>query len=196
LSRSAACESLWTMLDRPIEITHVLPCPADPGKIRFHAEPPSDLRGALPYLNAVIPGAIYNHAALALTFHKEHRIICLYPRRITGAKADDVEDARAVLDWLRELINETWSRRGEIEPCYDRRERLTALAIYKLLPATNCRRCGLPTCLAFAVGLAAEDRSIMQCPPLFDAPFAGKRDVLLRMLCDAGYEVPNGFRPS
>jgi ArsR family metal-binding transcriptional regulator len=53
-----------------IEITHVLPCWADPSKIRFHAEPSADLREALPYLNAVLPRAIYNHAALALTFSK------------------------------------------------------------------------------------------------------------------------------
>jgi ArsR family metal-binding transcriptional regulator len=182
------------MLVESIEITHVLPCLADPAKIRFQAEPGTDLREILPYLNAVLPGAIYHHAARALTFTKEHRLICLHPRLITCAKANDLEDARSVLGWLTELINDTWARRGEIEPCYQRRERLTALAIYKLLPRTNCGRCSAPTCLAFAVELASEKRSLLQCAPLFGAPFAEKRRLLATMLADAGYEVPSVFR--
>jgi ArsR family metal-binding transcriptional regulator len=178
------------MLVESIEITHVLPRLADPAKIRFHAEPGTDLRQILPYLNAVLPGAIYNHAALALTFTKEHRIISLHPRLITCAKADDLEDARSVLGWLTNLINNTWARRAEITPPYERCERVTALAIYKLLPRTNCGRCGVPTCLAFAVKLVAEEASAMRCSALLDSAFAEKRGMLTRMLADAGYEMP------
>lgn len=177
-----------------IEIEHVLPCLADPSKIRFHARPSGDLAEMLPYLNAVLPGAIYNHAVPALTFLREHRIICLHPRLITGAKIDDVQDARAVLDWLRDVVNDTYGRRAEIEPSYERRERLTALAVFKLLPRTNCRRCDVPTCLAFAVELAAEKRNVMQCATIFEAPYAERRRLLLELLSDAGYEVPGAFR--
>ena len=35
---------------------------------------------------------------------------------------------------------------------------LTGLEIYKLLPKTNCKECGFPTCLAFAMKLAPEGR--------------------------------------
>ncbi|RKY63474.1 MAG: acetyl-CoA decarbonylase/synthase complex subunit gamma, partial [Candidatus Latescibacterota bacterium] len=41
---------------------------------------------------------------------------------------------------------------------------LTALEIYKHLPKTNCRECGFPTCLAFAMQLAAKRASLDQCP--------------------------------
>jgi len=41
---------------------------------------------------------------------------------------------------------------------------LTALEIYKHLPKTNCRECGFPTCLAFAMQLAAKRVSLDQCP--------------------------------
>lgn len=41
---------------------------------------------------------------------------------------------------------------------------LTALAIYKLLPKTNCRECNFPTCLAFAMQLAAKKVSLADCP--------------------------------
>ena len=32
---------------------------------------------------------------------------------------------------------------------------LTGIEIFKLLPKTNCGECGVPTCLAFAMNLAA-----------------------------------------
>ncbi len=41
---------------------------------------------------------------------------------------------------------------------------LTGLDIYKQLPKTNCGECGLPTCLAFAMQLAAKKTSLDKCP--------------------------------
>lgn len=41
---------------------------------------------------------------------------------------------------------------------------LSGLDIYKLLPKTNCRQCGLATCLAFAMQLAKKAATIEKCP--------------------------------
>ncbi|MCL6430187.1 MAG: acetyl-CoA decarbonylase/synthase complex subunit gamma [Anaerolineae bacterium] len=41
---------------------------------------------------------------------------------------------------------------------------LTGLEIYKLLPRTNCKKCGQPTCLAFAMKLAAKQAELSACP--------------------------------
>ena len=41
---------------------------------------------------------------------------------------------------------------------------LSGLAIYKLLPKTNCKECGFPTCLAFAMKLAARQAELSACP--------------------------------
>jgi acetyl-CoA decarbonylase/synthase complex subunit gamma len=41
---------------------------------------------------------------------------------------------------------------------------LTGLEIYKLLPQTNCKECGFPTCLAFAMKLAAKQAELKACP--------------------------------
>lgn len=41
---------------------------------------------------------------------------------------------------------------------------LTGLAIYKLLPKTNCKECGFPTCLAFAMKLAQKGTELDKCP--------------------------------
>ena len=41
---------------------------------------------------------------------------------------------------------------------------LTGIEIFKLLPKTNCKECGVPTCLAFAMSLAAGKATISACP--------------------------------
>jgi len=41
---------------------------------------------------------------------------------------------------------------------------LTGIEIFKLLPQTNCRDCGVPTCLAFAMKLAAGQAELDKCP--------------------------------
>jgi acetyl-CoA decarbonylase/synthase, CODH/ACS complex subunit gamma len=41
---------------------------------------------------------------------------------------------------------------------------LTGLEIYKHLPKTNCKDCGSPTCLAFAMALASGKASLDACP--------------------------------
>lgn len=41
---------------------------------------------------------------------------------------------------------------------------LTGIQIYKLLPKTNCGECEVPTCLAFAMSLAAGKAELASCP--------------------------------
>jgi acetyl-CoA decarbonylase/synthase complex subunit gamma len=41
---------------------------------------------------------------------------------------------------------------------------LTGLEIFKLLPKTNCKKCGKPTCLAFAMALAQKRAKLDECP--------------------------------
>jgi acetyl-CoA decarbonylase/synthase complex subunit gamma len=45
---------------------------------------------------------------------------------------------------------------------------LSGIQIYKLLPQTNCKDCGFPTCLAFAMKLAAKQVELSDCPHVSD----------------------------
>ncbi len=45
---------------------------------------------------------------------------------------------------------------------------LTGMAIYKNLPKTNCGDCGFPTCMAFAMQVAAKQKALTDCPHLSD----------------------------
>ena len=53
---------------------------------------------------------------------------------------------------------------------------LTGLDIYKKLPKENCKECGVPTCLAFAMKVAAGQESLDKCPKLDDAAMGDLSD--------------------
>ena len=55
---------------------------------------------------------------------------------------------------------------------------LSGIAIYKVLPQTNCKECGFPTCLAFAMKLAARQAELSACPYVSDEAKA-----LIKILC-------------
>jgi ArsR family metal-binding transcriptional regulator len=52
------------------------------------------------------------------------------------------------------------------------------MAIFKLLPQTNCKACGEPTCYTFALKLAASQRKFNDCPLLLEPQFAEKLSAL------------------
>ncbi len=41
---------------------------------------------------------------------------------------------------------------------------LSGIEIFKQLPKTNCKECGFPTCLAFAMSLAQGKAELEKCP--------------------------------
>lgn len=45
---------------------------------------------------------------------------------------------------------------------------LTGMQIYKNLPKTNCKECGFPTCMAFAMQVAAKQKALADCPQISD----------------------------
>lgn len=50
---------------------------------------------------------------------------------------------------------------------------LTGLDIFKNLPKTNCKECGVPTCLAFAMKVASGQAGLDDCPQLTDDARSG-----------------------
>jgi acetyl-CoA decarbonylase/synthase complex subunit gamma len=49
---------------------------------------------------------------------------------------------------------------------------LTGIEIYKHLPKTNCKDCGFPTCLAFAMKVAVKQVGLEKCPHITPAGLA------------------------
>ena len=49
---------------------------------------------------------------------------------------------------------------------------LSGIAIFKMLPKTNCGECGVPTCMAFAMSLAGGKTELAKCPYVSDEAVA------------------------
>ena len=160
------------VLLRSFRITHVLDCIADPTKNRIIAEFSDHVGAVFPYLNAVVPNLMYNPGANTVTVKRGERILTFYPHVAVMAKVDGAEDAAAQLTWFQALCNDTWRRRGEIAPCYERKRLLTPLDVYRLLPKLNCKKCGEATCMAFGVGLMLGSRQTSECSYLREDAFA------------------------
>ncbi len=161
--------------------------------MNFLAALRDDIREVFPYLNGRLKGCQYSPDAPFLRLRHKGHVVTLRPRQAAVGKVADAEEARQVLDWVKDLINDTWARRAEITPSDRRAPSLTALQIFKLLPGTNCRQCGQQTCLAFAALLAEEEASIEQCAPLLSPEHHDRCRQLVRILLDAGYEVPEDW---
>ena len=74
---------------------------------------------------------------------------------------------------------------------------LSGIQIYKLLPQTNCKECGFPTCLAFAMKLAAKQVELSACPYVTEESKAQLAEssappIRLVSIKSNGYEVKAG----
>lgn len=175
------------MFLRGFKIRQVLPCIANPEWIRVKVDLTDDISGVLPYLNATIKGAVYNPGGPSLTFYKETKMITLMPRAINMAQVPDEEDAKRTLEWLKDLINDIWQKRSEITPLYERRE-LSARAIADRLPGSNCKKCGLPTCFAFAMNVIKGKKKLKDCLLLALPEHKERREALEGILKAVGRE--------
>jgi len=184
------------MLLNSYKITRILPCLADPEKIRVVAEISGEIYEAFPYLNATLKECLFNHPALTLTIKKGEKLITLHVNHITLTKIDDEKEAEVILKWVQNLVNETYQNRDNIQPDYTMKKELKPTDIIKLLPETNCKKCGFLTCLAFAFKLVRQQIEVEKCTPLFSDQFKEKRKILFETLQNAGLKVPLEFLES
>ena len=161
--------------------------PCEPGAERYTAVARlmTDISDILPYLNATLRGAVYNRAAQALTWKKGGHNLAFHAFQIATSNVEDDEAAVKEIDGLVKLINRTWERRSEITPDYETHQRPPLMTVYKLLPQTNCKQCGEPTCYSFAIKLVASQKKLADCSPLNEPAYAEKLANLQDLVIDA-----------
>jgi len=125
-----------------------------------------DVSEALPYLNAELGGFEYVKDPPAVTFRSQGKLITVHGRKIAVNALRDGAEAEKIVEWLKGEINRTWENRNEITPCYEGLPKPGLLEILKLLPKTNCRKCGAPTCMVFATRIAEGVKEAEDCPSL------------------------------
>ncbi|MFC1895816.1 (Fe-S)-binding protein [Thermodesulfobacteriota bacterium] len=119
-----------------------------------------------PYLNAVPGGTQYFNDPQEVMFHHHGRIIEVEAREIAINALKDEQEADRILEWLKSAITQTWENCTTTKPCQTGKTRPKLMEIFRLLPKTNCRKCGQPTCMVFAAQVADGGRGVEFCPEL------------------------------
>ncbi|WP_088228292.1 (Fe-S)-binding protein [Desulfosporosinus sp. FKB] len=137
----------------------------------------NDISEVFPYLNADLKGLVdYNHQSRILLWspggkEKIEKIYAFRPKEIGITPISDREEAKEFTCKIINIVNDVWNRRNEIQPKFEGNRPLpAAMDIYKLLPRTNCKKCGFLTCMAFAVALR-NDFKISSCPYMLEDDF-------------------------
>ena len=136
--------------------------------IQCFAHLDQDVSAALPYLNAVLVGFEYIKEPPSVTFREQGKLITVYGRKIAINAIKDENEALKIVEWIKREINDAWEKRDEVEPSYEGMPRPKVIEILKLLPKTNCKECGFPTCMVFATLVVEGGKDASDCPALSD----------------------------
>ncbi len=141
-------------------------CNPDFTSLHLFAHLDQDVSEVIPYLNAELGGFQCTQEPPSVTFKNRGRLITVHARKIAVNTLRDEEEADKIMTWLKNQINDIWSRRGEIEPTFQTAPKPLIIEILKLLPKTNCKKCGLATCMMFAAQAAEGVKGPDDCPEL------------------------------
>ena len=120
----------------------------------------------IPYLNAVLGGYTYCREPQSVTFRSQGKLISVHDDHIAINALQDAEEAERILQWLQREINDAWAKRDEITPSFQAAPRPQVMAILRLLPKSNCGKCGQPTCIVFASLAMEGGKGEGDCPEL------------------------------
>jgi ArsR family metal-binding transcriptional regulator len=146
--------------------------------LRCFAQLDGDIGEVLPYLNTRLKGHEFCLDPPSLTLKYRSKMITLTSREIAINMVKDQGEAEEILHWLAREINATWEGRREIAPSFEVAPQPRIFEIFKLLPRTNCRACGQPTCLVFAVQVSQGAQALAGCPHLDQENEARLREYL------------------
>ena len=125
-----------------------------------------DISEVLPYLNAILGGFEYLKNPPTLILRSQGKLITVHRRKIAVNALRNEAEADKILAWLQREINDAWENRNGIEPSYEGAPKPKLIEILKLLPKTNCKECGEPTCMVFAARMAEGVKAPQDCMSL------------------------------
>lgn len=130
----------------------------------------ADISHLFPYINAVVKGAAYHEKLNCIIFDLETIKYSLYPDQASAVPFIDRQQAVEGIQGLIDFLNDLEKKKAGITPNHQKYQPpVPVLEIFKLLPRTNCRKCGLPTCMAFAAALSKQETTLNQCSDFQDS---------------------------
>ena len=125
-----------------------------------------DAARLFPYLNAVAEKPELFDKPPFIRFTFEDKRCTLYPTYGLALPFFDRPQAEAFAGRLMKYLNGLAGRTSEIKPNDRVFQRSSVLDVLKILPRTNCRECGFPTCMSFAAMVSRQEIPPSQCPHL------------------------------
>jgi ArsR family metal-binding transcriptional regulator len=154
----------------------------------------ADISPVFPYVNAELGGWDYDQANQVLLLKlSDGKWITLHPQKIAIRGIRDMEEAQALLAWIQAQINDIYERRETITPRYVSQAGLKIMEILKLLPMTNCKKCGYAACMAYAAALREGEISLEACKPLGEEKYREKREKIEVYLQNYGWRALDEF---
>ncbi len=141
-------------------------CQSDAKGVHCFAHLDNDVSEVLPFLNTVLGGNVYTKEPPSLMVKNYGKLITIYAKKIAVNALADKEEAEKIVAGLQREINDAWERREEIEPSTESMQQPVLIEVLKLLPKTNCRECGEPTCMVFACRVIEGSMDQDGCPPI------------------------------
>jgi len=141
-------------------------CDAEATGVHCFAHLSNDISEVLPFLNTVLGASMYILDPPSLMLKIYGKLITLEARKISVNALKDEEEAEKIIAWLQREINETWEKRGGIDPSTESERRPVLLEVLKLLPKKNCLECGVKTCMVFATRVIEGSLDQEDCPSI------------------------------
>jgi len=141
-------------------------CRPEAESLHIIAHLDQDIGEVIPYLNAVLGGFQFIKDPVSVSFKLHGKLIAIHARKICVNALRDEAEGDKIVEWLKQEVNDTWERRAEIKPSFESAPKPKVIEILRLLPKTNCRECGQPTCMVFATQVAEGGKGPEDCPPL------------------------------
>ena len=130
----------------------------------------SDIRAVFPFINGAVEKVRYQLRPLHVRFLYREVACTLYPKEAMAAPLRGRDHAVAYIDDLIVFLNDLYKKRSALTPSHKLYQPpVSVVDIVKMLPLTNCRKCGYPTCMAFAAAIRKGKALPEDCPD-FAAP--------------------------
>jgi DNA-binding CsgD family transcriptional regulator/ArsR family metal-binding transcriptional regulator len=120
-----------------------------------------------PFIQAIEKEAIHFENPEYLQFKKDDIFCTLYPPNLIAARFFyDREEALGFAGRLIEYLDDLEHRKSKIKPRFKSYRHLHVPEILRLLPLSNCGKCGFRTCMAFAGAVSRRKIVLGKCPDL------------------------------
>jgi len=133
-----------------------------------HFKLDEDVSPLFPYINATVQGARFYDNPDLIQFEIDDVRCTLYPNDVMAVAFEDQDQALQFAQRLIDFLNHLYLEKDSIKPNHKKYKSISAFDFFKLLPQTNCKKCGFQTCMAFAGALSQRQTTPDKCPDFSD----------------------------